>query len=154
MGSALCLVDIGLLRHASGFIHVDLFAVGVATALVFFLWLRILDEHKDAAQQSGFNGATTEKWQVSFGSNTQNSTLMNNLSHGSVGWNQQSLTFTAQSATDVLSFVAVGTPNGVPPFVLLDGVTVSATPEPATFALIGLGLIGLPMLGRFRRTES
>ena len=104
-----------------------------------------------AVQQSGFNGATTEQWQVSFGGSTKTSTLMNNLSHGAVGWNKQSLNFIAGSATDVLSFVALGTPNGVPPFVLLDGVSVTATPEPSTNLLIGLGLIALPMLTKMLR---
>ncbi|HEU4451725.1 MAG TPA: hypothetical protein VFZ18_10200 [Longimicrobiaceae bacterium] len=35
-------------RGAEGFIPADRFAVGAFTALVFFAWLRILDEHKDA----------------------------------------------------------------------------------------------------------
>ncbi len=37
-----------LARGAPGWIPWDRFAVGAFTALVFFLWLRILDEHKDA----------------------------------------------------------------------------------------------------------
>ena len=35
-------------RGAEGFIPAGRFAVGAYTALVFFAWLRILDEHKDA----------------------------------------------------------------------------------------------------------
>jgi hypothetical protein len=35
-------------RGEAGFIPVDRFLVGALTALVFFAWLRILDEHKDA----------------------------------------------------------------------------------------------------------
>lgn len=35
-------------RGAGGFIPLDRYAVGAFTALVFFAWLRILDEHKDA----------------------------------------------------------------------------------------------------------
>lgn len=35
-------------RRAPGFIPWDRYAVGAFTALVFFAWLRILDEHKDA----------------------------------------------------------------------------------------------------------
>lgn len=35
-------------RGAEGFIPMGCFAVGAFTALVFFAWLRILDEHKDA----------------------------------------------------------------------------------------------------------
>ena len=36
-------------------------------------------------------------------------------------------------------FLAAGTPDGLPPFSLLDGVTVNEVPEPATFGLVALG---------------
>lgn len=97
------------------------------------------------AQQSGFTGATTEQWQVSLGGQTQSTVVLNNASHGFTGWQQTTLTFTADNTSDVLSFLAVGTPNGVPPFVLLDGVTLNANspvPEPGTLALLGSGLLG------------
>jgi hypothetical protein len=88
------------------------------------------------AQQFNFNGATTDLWQVSFGSQTQNSTLFNNPNHGFTGWQKESLMFTATAASQTLSFLAVGTPNGTPPFSLLDGVSVEANtvPEPLEFA--------------------
>lgn len=60
--------------------------------------------YQAAAQQSGFNGATTDQWQVS-----------------------------------------LGTPSGMPPFALLDGVSVTQTPEPGTCMLLGLGLLGIPI---------
>ena len=37
-----------MIRGAPGFIDLRLFLIGAATCLVFFFWLRILDEHKDA----------------------------------------------------------------------------------------------------------
>lgn len=43
-----------LLRGEPGFISLPLFVVGVLTALVFFLWLRILDEHKDRATDARY----------------------------------------------------------------------------------------------------
>ena len=108
-----------------------------------------------AAQQDGpnFNGATTEQWQVDLGSQSQTSTLMNNPDHGFTDWNQQTMTFTATAASEVLQFIAEGSPNGVPPFSLLDGVTMAqtGTPEPAAFALLGAGLIAVSLLGRRRK---
>ncbi len=102
--------------------------------------------YQAATQQFGpnFNGATTERWNVSLGSQSQLSTLMNTPNHGYVGWMQQTLSFTAQNVSDTLTFLAVGTPSGVPPFVLLDGVSIketppSSTPEPGTWAMLGVG---------------
>ena len=101
--------------------------------------------YQAAAQQSGFNGATTDQWQVSLGTDTRFSTLMNVADHGAVPWMSQALFFTANAATEALSFMAVGTPSGMPPFALLDGVSVTQTPEPGTCMLLGLGLLGIPI---------
>ena len=106
-----------------------------------------LSFYQAAAQQSGSNGPTTERWQVSLGSDTQLSTLMTNPSHGFQSWNQQTMTFTATSTSEVLTFLAVGTPSGVPPVSLLDGVSLISTsvPEPGAIYVtaLGLGLLGL-----------
>jgi hypothetical protein len=116
----------------------------------------IISFYQAAAQQRGFDGATTERWQVSLGSESKLSTLMNNANHGAVNWMPQSLSFTASATTAILSFFAIGTPSGQPPFVLLDGVTITevpttSNPEPATLALIGIGLVCLPLIGRRNR---
>ena len=96
------------------------------------------------AQQSGFTGPTTEQWQVSLGGQTQSTVVLNNASHGFTGWQSQTFTYTATSSSELLSFLAVGTPTGVPPFVLLDGVTLNASsvPEPGTITLMLGGLLG------------
>jgi hypothetical protein len=111
-----------------------------AKYIVTFYWA--------AAQQHGFDGATTEAVQVGFGSNTQTTTTFNLASHAFSGWMSQQFVFTAQTATDTLSFLAVGGPNGLPPFSLLDGITVTQTPEPVAFAMVGAGLLGIPLLAK------
>jgi hypothetical protein len=50
----------------------------------------------------------------------------------------------------VLAFLAIGTPSGEPPIVLLDGVSVVAAPEPAAIALFGLGTLGFALARRRR----
>jgi hypothetical protein len=52
-------------------------------------------------------------------------------------WQKQTLTFTADAASDTLSFLAVGTPSGRPPFSLLAGLTVTPTSVPEPFTIIG-----------------
>ena len=99
-----------------------------------------------AAQQNGFSGATTEQWLVTLGSQTIATSVYANPSHGFSGWMHEVFTFTYDGGPSVLSFLAVGTPNGLPPFSLLDGVSATgAVPEPATWGLMlaGFGLIGV-----------
>lgn len=115
------------------------------------------------AQQLNFNGATTEAFSVSLGADTQNTTVLNNASHGFTGWMSQTFDYTASSTSEVLSFLAVGTPNGVPPFTLLDGVTLydtspppppsPSTPEPGSVASLCAGafVIGSAIRRRVRK---
>ena len=67
---------------------------------------------------------------------------MNNASHGVVPWSLETMTFQATSASQVLTFLAMGTPAGEPPIDLLDGMSLSA-PEPGTIVLLGSGLLAL-----------
>jgi hypothetical protein len=105
------------------------------------------------AQQHGYNGATTEQFQVSLGTQVEYTPVVSNASHGFTGWQQESLTFTPTSSREVLSFLAIGTPSGVPPFSLLDGVSIGA-PEPGTCALAGLAFSGAAFFGVLRRKSS
>jgi len=114
-----------------------------------------------AAQQSNFGcvspanpgGCTTDQWQVSLGSQTQSTPVASTGvgQGGFSGWMYQ--TFTATSSSELLSFLAVGTPSGEPPFALLDGVSLNvATPEPGSLMLFaGAALIGFGELTRRKR---
>ena len=98
-----------------------------------------------AAQQYNHTGSTNSLgWLVSLGSQTLATTTVNLASQGFSGWMQTTLVFTATSANEVLSFLSTGTgAAALPPFVLLDGVSLTAAaPEPVSWVLI-LGGVGL-----------
>jgi hypothetical protein len=102
------------------------------------------------AQLQDRSGATTDTITASLCptnttcSQSVTSGPVTNPSGGSTGWYKVTDTFTASGSSDVLSFLASGTPGNLPPMVLLDGVSLTAVPEPATWAmmLVGFGAIG------------
>ena len=70
------------------------------------------------------------------------------------GWRLVSYGFTAHTTTQLLSFLAVGTPSmNLPPVAFLDGVSLTAAPEPATWALMLIGFAGLGVAVRRRRSK-
>ena len=68
------------------------------------------------------------------------------------GWQLASFNFKADSTSQLLSFLAVGTPSAnLPPVAFLDGVSVTSVPEPGVWALMMLGFGGLGAAARRRR---
>jgi hypothetical protein len=111
------------------------------------------------AQQFGFNGPTTDNWTVSLGtvsaSNLAQTTKTVSLpDEGFTGWMSQTFTFMPTSASEVLSFLATGTPSGQPPFALLANVSAVNVPEPAAWTVLVSGLAGLIGVARRRRGSS
>jgi hypothetical protein len=105
------------------------------------------------AQYTTRTGATTESWQVSLGGDTQSTGVVDNASQSFTGWQQANMQFKATSASEVLSFLAVGTPNGEPPVAVLDGVSLVAAPEPGYSAIAVFGA-GIVIFAARRRKQS
>jgi hypothetical protein len=111
-----------------------------------------------AAQQHGYTGDTTERWEASLGNSHQYTPIYDLPSHGFSGWMSQSFDYTATAATETLTFLAIGTPTGVPPFALLDGVSMydtseTATPEPGMAGLAISGMLTAGFALRKRRSN-
>ena len=106
-----------------------------------------------AAQQSGYYGPTTEGWIVSLGNQTFATEILHNPNQGFQDWRQQTFNFTATSTSEVLSFLAAGTPTGNPPFSLLDNVQLNAVPEPGSLALM-LAAMGVLVANSRRRGNA
>ncbi len=109
------------------------------------------------SQLQNRNGPTTAQMTATFGGVTQTTGAPILVpSQGFVGWSKVTNYFTATSANDTLSFLAFGTPAGAPPFALLDGVSLTAVPEPASWALIiaGFGLVGVAARQRRRSVAA
>ncbi len=105
------------------------------------------------AQQTGYTGATTEQWEVSLGSSEQSTSIVHLPSTGFSGWMNTTFNFVATGSSEVLSFLASGSP-AVPPFSLLANVSMKqvAAPEPASMTLMVTGIAGL--IGVVRRRRS
>jgi hypothetical protein len=113
-----------------------------------------------AAQQAGFYGDTTEAWIVNFGNEVQATGIYALASQSSSNWMNETMTFTASGSNMLLSFLARGTPEGMPPFSLLDGVSLvelpnlRAVPEPGSWLLFGAACVAALLGARRRRPAA
>lgn len=108
------------------------------------------------AQYRDRMGNTMDELYTTFGGVQKTTGVFATPSEGFTGWKRWRSTFTATSTSQLLSFLSVGTPGGLPPVILLDGVSVTPgnvanVPEPAMLGVLGLGLAGLAGLARLRR---
>jgi hypothetical protein len=125
-----------------------------ATYTLSFYWA--------AAQQTGFNGTTTEGWDFGLGNtslNVNNGTIAGGgglPQHTFGGWNFYTTTVTANAVSEALTFLAIGGPSGSqPPIDLLDGVSLTrnnTVPDSSSTAgLLGLGVVAMGVAAGCRR---
>ena len=93
----------------------------------------------------GFTGDTFDNWAVSLGTQTITTKVVDVASHGFVDWMHEDFVFTANNSSELLSFLAERGLPGMPPFALLDGVTLNAgaVPEPGSLTLMATGALGV-----------
>ena len=106
-----------------------------------------------AAQQYLYDGATFGRWDVTFGTEQHSTSSVSIASHGFSGWMHENMQFTATQTSQTLSFLAVGGPNGLPPFVFLDSVSMPV-PELSTAPLLFIGVTSFGIFRRRRRSAS
>jgi hypothetical protein len=100
-------------------------------------------------------GQTSQYYSTDPSASIAKSQLMTVPYQGGVGWQYVSVNLTADAPTELLSFLAWGD-NGstvnLPPIAFLSGVDSPAglVPEPSTWAMMGLGFLGLGLVGRKR----
>lgn len=105
------------------------------------------------AQQQGFYGDTSTRWNVTFDGVTQSTSYLNISSQGFSGWQHQSMQFTATGTSALLTFLADGNPGGLPPMALLDGVSLAPVPEPSSYAAVIGGLLAIAAVARRRASR-
>jgi hypothetical protein len=93
------------------------------------------------SQQYGYYDATQQNWTVALGGSSYATSTITTPSQGFTPWQTITVPLTADSSSDTLSFLATG--SGAPPFALLADVSLTAVPEPSTWALVVLGFAGL-----------
>jgi len=104
-----------------------------------------------AAQLINRSGATTEQLHITFGGQTADTGVLAIGSGAFSGWQNGHFQFQASSTSQTLSFLSIGTPGGLPPIAVLDGVSLTAVPEPTTWAMMLLGFGGIGAMIRRRR---
>lgn len=123
-----------------------------------------------AGQQTGFTGPTTDTWLVGLGAGTNintvagtgNSASSQTISPGANGsfggWAAAQVSLIATAANEVLWFFAESTAlQAQPPFLLLDGITMSqqtTVPEPSTYGVLLVGLLALLGVRRVYRNKK
>lgn len=119
------------------------------TYTVSFYWAATMDNIDTAVESSSL---TVFMDHASYATSTQTVSSNNGFwgTHSTPtfnGWLAESFDFVADTGSSVLKFLASGTPQGLPPYALLSGVSITqrAVPEPQN--MLGLFAGGLALVG-------
>ena len=110
--------------YASGWVSQQISGLTVGSQYeLSFLWAAAqFTDVTDKAFDAG--------WKIQFGSDIVDTDTVHVASRGFAPWRSFSRVFTASNIVQTLSFLATGGPAGVPPFSLLDGVSLQPTGGP------------------------
>ena len=103
------------------------------------------------------NGGGVKTLVASLGANSDTFTFdSTGHSENSMGWVNETATFTADATTEFLTFQDLSTPLGTPYGSALDNVVLTAVPEPTTLAAGALLLLpfGASTLRILRRKQT
>jgi X-X-X-Leu-X-X-Gly heptad repeat protein len=106
-------------------------------------------------QQTGFDGDTVQYLTETLVGQSFTSSTFDVPSHGFTGWQSFSTTITATTTSEVLTFLATGN-LPVPPFAMISNVSLTgdAAPEPASWAMMIVGMGGIGAMARRRRASG
>ena len=107
--------------------------------------------YQASMQQIGYSGSYTGDWQVSFGQDALVSQTLSNPAGRTSPWTLQTLMFSATAASETLGFLAQASTGAQPPFLLLDGVSVTDVPEPSSLSMLALAGLAGAAFGAARR---
>ena len=108
-----------------------------------------------AVERSDQHGPTTLNYlEVTLGDQHFDTAKINLPTDGFSGWFTDRDVFKWDGIGTTLTFLAHGNPTGLPPTINLDGISLNATPEPASWEMFiaGFGLMGVFFARRRRKT--
>lgn len=100
-------------------------------------------------------GATSSGFRVGFGGYSYSTGNLAISPQGFSGWNYVQNSYVATATSMLLSFTPTqGSAYGLPPAALLDGVSITGAPEPASWAVMVAGVAGLAAMARRKRARE
>jgi len=145
----------GFSPDGGNFLAVDVDTANTALISQTLAGLKLGTSYNISFYQASINNEAVTagvEWAVSLGGTQLNATpvVMNPGFNSDTPWTAEVISFTATAgeiASPTLRFLAQTSISGGPPIALLDGVRI---PEPASVALLGVGIAGLAGLRRRR----